>query len=282
MDIRYSTSYWMCFLLLSIGSCTSIDQNKNKTTVCSTHHLDGLWGLSQYFDSIQTNKKVAKYRIQELTWHAITLDIKNDSARILGSIYKFGFGFKINQCRDTLGSMNQFENISVDEDWPEYLVYKKGEYLAVRKIPNDFYPDTLEYIYKRIPEIKIDSIHYSRNGYYFDQLIQQHFNDILLSGTYTTLEKDTIIFQKNGDISGWAKFDQFEVNTYFGTHHPFKNMDMIKLNSGIQEKYFHWKFTSDKLILVEFKNEIILNNGKEELADGFILGKNRIILEKFN
>ena len=103
--------------------------------------LNGTWGLTNYFDTITANKKLAKYRLQPPTWFAILLEIENDSLTAFGSINNDQY--LIGRVNDTLTTLTP--KISGDK-W--FLILKEPE-LKLIQYPNSERIDSTIYTYRK-------------------------------------------------------------------------------------------------------------------------------------
>jgi len=260
---------WAPVVLTMLFLSCQNDKLKNDS-VCSTNDLNGNWGLIQYFDSIQLGQSISKYRMKELSWHTILLNIDGDSCFAIGSIYESKS--KINQCNDTLLKFNDFPDVK-DSDWSIYNVTRENQHIVFRKINNGEYDDTTTYIFRRMNDFQLDLTKDRRKiRYQFDSLVTNHFNNTLLQGKYVSLSGDTIFFKNNGVITGLREFEQYKIRNYFGTYHPFHNQDVVDFI--IQDEFypFNWTFKSDTLYLKDF-----IRNRSTEYFD---FGKDEIILKK--
>ncbi|KAB1159744.1 hypothetical protein F7018_05395 [Tenacibaculum aiptasiae] len=242
--------------------------------------LSGIWGLNNYFDKILADKKIAKHRLQVPTWFAILLEIKNDSLKSYGSIIKLRY--KLNYTSDTLALFDSFRG--------NYALLKENDNLLLTQLPNQERIDSIKYIFSKRNDLR-KLLKHQDSIYNFildknekidgiEKSITRYFNEKIISGTYTYNNK-IVVFDKNGDLKNFDKFNKYEVRNYFGTLHPHKNLDVITLINSENDEYqqFNWKFENDKLILTEFVNEIIIDKEKKVVTDDFVLGKNKIELK---
>ena len=236
--------------------------------------LNGTWGLTNYFDTIIANKELAKYRLQTPTWFAIILEIENDSLRNFGSIYRNQYPIK--QSNDTLTILSSYVT---GENWS---LIKEGLGLKLIQYPNPENIDSTIYIFR-----KRDDLNYftkeNRDFFIIDKNVSNYFNIHLFEGKY--INKDTnqeVVFGNNGHLSGIDDFDFYEINNYFGTLHPYKNLDVIFfMNADIGRfKSYNWVFSNDELLLTEFVREKIMHDGETYDGDYFVLGKEKIRLKR--
>lgn len=102
--------------------------------------LNGVWGLTNYFDTIVTHKKIAEYRLQSPTWFAILIEIEDDCLRTFGSIEEDEYSFKIKG--DTL--TNLFSYVT-GYSW---TLLQKGEELHLISLSKEN-KDSTTYIYRQ-------------------------------------------------------------------------------------------------------------------------------------
>lgn len=233
-------------LLLSMISCdkTTEKQKQKPERKVKTFDsdLNGIWGLTHYFDSIVVNKELAKYRLRIPTWFGILIEIKNDSLFAYGSIYTHKK--KLNFSSDTLTSFESFGG-----DW---FLIKKNKRLSLTKFPNDERPDSTVYIYEMRKDFK------SLIKGNFQERITNYFNKKLLSGKYkNTMTKEKIELKPDGSLIGFKGFDKYAIRPYFGTFHPYNNLDVVYfINSKTNEsKDYNWVIDKQKLTLIEFEAE---------------------------
>jgi hypothetical protein len=224
-----------------------------------------IWGLTNYLDTIVEQKELAKYRLQTPSWFGILLEISPDSITSYGSILEIE-GELINS-EDTL---YQFESFA-----GKWILLKEEEQLLLKQVPNPKASfDATIYVYRKRNDLepllkRLDKVHKISTN------MTQYFNEKLLSGIYNNNKtKQEVRFNRNGTLSGLKSFTHFQIRDYFGTHHPHKNLDVVFLKNPKDKifKQFHWTFDKSNLILTEFIFK--------EQTESYILGKNKIVLEK--
>jgi hypothetical protein len=233
--------------------------------------LNGTWGLTNYFDTIVEQKEIAKYRLQAPTWFGIILQINNDSLIAYGSLIEEEK--QLNLKSDTLTLFDSYGG--------KWDLIKKEELLLLTQSPNQKKKDTTVYIYRKRNDLdfmtqNMDEFHKINSN------ITKYFNDKLLAGTYQNIkENKDVIFQPNGEVIGFKKYDTYQVRNYFGTLHPHKNLDVFTFfNSTTKEsKQYNWNFSDGHLILTDFISETILDNGEKIVTDDYILGTEKIELK---
>jgi len=248
-------------------------KNNNISIEKTNFNINGTWGLTNYFDSIIENKEIAKFRLQTPTWFAILIEIKNDSLKTFGSI-EFNQYF-IEKANDTLTTL--ISSIT-EEKW--YLIANNQE-LTLIQYPNSKTIDSTVYIYRKRDDLN----YFSKENidfYIIGKNVTEYFNKQLFEGKYINCETNqVIVFEDNGKLTGIVGFDSYEVRNYFGTLHPHKNLDVITFsNSKTNEsKEYNWVFSDDKLILTEFINKKVTNNGETYDGDYYILGREKMKLK---
>lgn len=233
--------------------------------------LNGIWALTNYFDTIIENRELAKFRLQSPTCFGIVLQINNDSLTSYGSIVEIEK--QLNLKSDTLAMFDSFGG--------KWNLVKGEELLLLRQSPSQMKKDTTRYIYSKRNDLafitqNMDRIHKIGSN------VTKYFNDKLFAGSYLNImENKKVVFKPDGILIGFKKYDTYKVRNYFGTLHPHKNLDVITFsNSTAREfKQYNWKFKNGQLILTEFIGETIINNGKKEITDDYVLGPERIELK---
>ena len=274
--------------ICTLSSCTQVqkekekeiqNQKQSKETISQENSNNGIWQLNDYFNNILADKAIAKHRIQPPSWSAILIKIHNDSLFTFGSI--MDLKEKINRSTDTLAL--------IDVLGVPYALTLKNNTLLLKQVPSHEQKDTVTYSYSKHDDLKFLIEH--KDSFYnmFDdkkerlygisKSITRFFNEKLIAGTYLK-NKTSVVFGKDGSLQNFDDYDKYEVRNYFGTLHPHKNLDVITLKNSKKNTYkqFHWKFEKDKLILTDFIEETITQNGKKVVTDYFVPGKNRIEL----
>jgi len=236
--------------------------------------LNGTWALTNYFDTIIENKKLAKYRLQTPTWFAILLEIENDSIKTFGSISNEKLF--IEKDKDTLATLSS--NISGSKWW----LIKKDNQLNLIQCPNQKRLDSTTYIFRK----REDFNYFTKENtdfFVIGKNVTEYFNQQLFKGKYLRMDTKTDVdFKADGSLIGIAEFDTYEVRNYFGTLHMHKNLDVITFKNKSDNKFkqYNWVFNNDQLILTEFVYEKVTRNGKSYDGDYIVLGKEKIILKR--
>jgi hypothetical protein len=236
--------------------------------------LNGTWGLTNYFDTIITNKELAKYRLQTPTWFAILLEIDNDSLKSFGSIDNDQYLIK--RTDDTLTTLTS--NVSGDK-W--FLILKEPE-LKLIQYSNSERVDSTIYTFRKRDDLNYFSED-NKDFFVIGNNVTDYFNEQLFEGKYiNTKTNGEVIFGENGQLIGIEGFDSYEVRNYFGTLHMHKNLDVItfKNKQNNEHKQYNWVFSDDELLLTEFVYEKVTYEGKTYDGDYLVLGKENIKLKK--
>tara|TARA_Y100000766_G_C18839557_1_gene572319 strand:- start:415 stop:1266 length:852 start_codon:yes stop_codon:yes gene_type:complete len=236
--------------------------------------LNGTWGLTNYFDTIITNKELAKYRLQTPTWFAILLEIDNDSLKSFGSIDKAQYLIK--RTGDTITTLTS--NISGDK-W--FLILKEPE-LKLIQYSNSKRVDSTIYTFRKRDDLNYFSKD-SKDFFVIGNNVTDYFNKQLFEGKYiNTKSNSEVIFGENGQLIGVEGFDSYEVRNYFGTLHMHKNLDVITFKNKHNNVYkqYNWVFSDDELLLTEFVHEKVTYKGKTHDGEYLVLGKEKIKLKK--
>lgn len=234
----------------------------------SEFQLEGVWGLTNYFDTIIAHKEIANYRMQRPTWFGIILDIRDDRVFNYGSIYNDSGFYILNS--DTIRIFEMYE-----ENW---CLLKSSPNLILRQLPNASKIDTAEYVYRK----REDLVYMTKNfnpkfpSVKIEPYVSQYFEKELLQGTYVFKNSEKIVkFGSQNELEGFDNYTSYKVDDYFGTYHPFNNYDVLYLEVDTTEYYdcWNWKFIENELILTKFKQDW-------RDRDNFILTDEQIILVK--
>ncbi len=261
-------------LLIACNPVQEKDATKKNKTLPNENisDLEGTWGLTNYFDTIVGNKELAKYRIQSPTWFAILIKIEKDSLFNFGSMENFHYS--LNKTSDTLASL--MSDVT-GEKW--YLIKKEKELLLIQ-YPHSENIDSTIYRFRKREDLNYFT-EKNKDAFIIGKNVTQYFNQELFAGKYINKETNQkIVFEPNGNLIGIDGFDAYEVRNYFGTMHMHKNLDVITFKNKTKSKQYHWVFLDNQLSLTEFVVEQITRNGKTENGDYFVLGKEKMILEK--
>lgn len=255
------------FLLIGCSGYDSqpVDNNHRDVALISqdTLSLDGLWVMADYVDSILTYKTISKYRLQWPTWFAILIDIEDDTLRTYGSI------LDIETPYDSVGdTIHVFEN-TVTGQWTLTLNQQtqKLELRNTDSIREEIDPKT--YVFEQRSSLRflldtLDQVHQTRTSF------TNYFIDKLFVGTYDIIGTDEqVTFDSKGQIIGFQDFQKYDLDIYYGTLHPYNNLDNITfyrdLPAGSKEfdwELFKWEFKGDTLILTQFTWELYNHQGR--------------------
>ena len=236
---------------------------------------NGTWALTNYFDTIVKKKELAKYRMQKPTWFAILLEIEGDSIKTFGSISNEKFF--IEKGKDTLAT------ISLNISGSKWSLVKKERKINLIQYDNKKRIDSTTYVFRK----RDDFNYFTRENtdfFVIGKNVTEYFNQQLFKGKYFIKNaKGEVVFKADGSLIGIDKFDTYEVRNYFGTLHMHKNLDVItfKNKNDNEFKQYNWVFKNDQLILTEFVYEKITYNGKVYDGDYLVLGKDKIVLNKY-
>jgi hypothetical protein len=267
--------YFVILIGITIISCTDNTSKNNPVQIDSREVLyktetsiDGIWGLTNYFDTIIAHRELARYRMQRPTWFGILLDIRDYKIFSYGSIYHDSDFYQLNN--DTITTFETF-----DGDW--WLIKKSSE-LILKQMPEARIPDSTIYIYRKRKDLFFMTQNF--NPIYKSEKIEPHvqsyFEKELFVGTYRIKGTDQIVsFESNNSIVGLQNYTTFKLDDYFGTSHPFNNEDVLFLTieSSREQDFWNWKFIGNELILTKLDDDP--KNG-----DGFVLTKEIIRLIK--
>lgn len=236
----------------------------------NTFELQGVWGLTNYLDSIVSTKQIAKHRLLPPTWSAFLLDFSEDSLQTFGSITLEKMA--INNKSDTIALLSS--EVSGERWW----LIKDTPYLTLTSHSSNSRIDNTKYIYRKRKDLNNLLI---ENGIQLENNIIQFFNSQLIKGGYmNTQTKDTIHF--NNDKPMTKNNYHYNIRSYFGTYHPYKNLDVLYLrnDSTVRFKEYNWIFNQDTLLLTNFTPEPIILKDTTVLGDDFILGHEGLVFKK--
>ena len=258
----------MFFILYGCSLPDSQQLNDNKKNADSKSHdtfsLNGLWAMSGYVDSILTYRSISKFRMLKPAWFAILIKIDNDTIKSFGSIQDFVSPF--NPKGD---SLHMFEKTTAGH-WILKL-NAKTKNLELRNSGSkiDHY-DTIVYALVKRPDLEflidsLDPIHFTSSSF------TNYFHDQLYAGTYDVIgSSEQVTFYPSGQIKGFQDFRRYKVDNYFGTHHPYNNMDNITFYRKLPEssdnydwELFKWEINDDTLILTQFNWELFTYQGRK-------------------
>ena len=272
---NYMKYFLYVFILTGLTSCSGGTIENDSEVLDSIEvvseseiTLDGIWGLTNYFDTIVTHRELAKYRMQRPTWFGILLDIRDNQIFSYGSIYNDSDYYSLNT--DTLRTFETY-----DGNW--WLIKNKTE-LILYQMPNARIVDSTKYIYRK----RDDLSYMTKNFNKLDKMekiephVRSFFEKYLFHGEYAIKNSNQIVsFEPDGRIIGLEKYTTYKLDEYFGTYHPFNNNDALFLEVDSSEYYdvWNWKFYENELILTKFKED-------PKNADDFVVGTEKIILVK--
>jgi hypothetical protein len=267
--------YISAIFLFGLIACTS-QSNENNVSDSETNSLnsdfefmfEGVWGLTNYFDTILTHQELSKYRMQRPTWFGILLDIRDDRIFNYGSIYNDSAFYKLNN--DTLRIFEMYE-----ENW---CLIKRNPELLLCQLPNAKKIDSTIYIYRKRDDLKYmtQNLNERRPLEKIGPHIRNYFEKEFFQGTYTIKNTEKIVkFGTENQIEGFNNYTTYKLDEYFGTYHPFNNEDVLFLEVDTSNYYdcWNWKINNNELVLTKFKQD-----WKDR--DNFILTKEQIVLVK--
>ncbi len=218
----------------------AINSSSEKENTPTDTDLNGVWIMTNYLDSILENKTIAKFRLQPATWFAIIIEIKNDSIRTFGSIHDTDFS-PIQFGTDSLITLKN----SLTGDYSFKMNLKTG-ILEMKSNGND----SVNYSFKKRNDLKfltenLDKIHKTSTNF------TNYFNEKIIAKKYILNQKE-INFAADGQLENFLGYKSYQVKNYFGTSHPFKNLDVLilKKEDGTID-YWNWYFEHENLILTK-------------------------------
>ena len=280
----------LLFILLSflIFSCTNPESNHIESPIkrikplqADTFSIKGLWVMSEYVDSIITNKTISKYRQQWPTWFAILIDIEKDSITSYGSIFDIKKPYNPNS--DTILVYHK----TITGQWT-LMLNRETEKLELRNTDTKRKKiDSTIYTFNKRPELNflldtLNDVHKTKTSF------SNYFKKELVAGNYQIIgNENNVSFHPDGKITGFKDFDKYEIDVYFGTSHPYKNIDNIRFYRDLSKdskefdwEVFKWEFENDTLVLTQFNFKTFEYNGMKVRDEFWNLSEKEIRLVK--
>ncbi|MDR2920313.1 MAG: carboxypeptidase-like regulatory domain-containing protein [Tannerella sp.] len=204
-------------------------------------HIEGYWVLTDYFDNIMKYKNIAEYRITPLADNAWAFRISNDSIHTAGLVHWLNLACsKNNNSIVSIESNNITFNLLYDLQSDIIIAQRKDQ-------PNK------EYFYRKATgKLKDILINTPFNSKLWDAMTQ-YYTEELIAGTYENVadESNTLVLEPDGTMSGFGKYNHYDVHTFFGTSHPFDNHNTLVFTDSItnKSKHFKWTLYNNKLTL---------------------------------
>lgn len=246
-----------------------------------TFTLNGVWAMPNYVDSILAYRTISKYRMQWPTWFAILIEIDNDTIKSYGSIHDIVTPFD-----PKIDTLHVFDK-TVAGQWILTLNEKTKKLELRNSDSKSDKNDTNVYVLEKRPDLKflLDTLDYLHNT---STSFTNYFHDQLFSGTYEIIGTgEQVAFNPSGHIKGFQDFNKYKVDNYFGTLHPYDNLDNITFYRELPEnsdeidwELFKWEFQGDTLILTQFSWELFNYEGKVVRDDIWELSDEQIKMKR--
>ncbi len=263
---------WLLFFIFILGC--QINSNNKPVLRKDIKDIEGVWGLTNYLDTIILHKQIAKHRTQFPAWFGVLVEIKKDTIRSFGSLKQVTGLLEIES--DTL-----FKYLKTESG--KWILLKNGTSLILKQSLNQENSDTLIYTLRKRDDLKYmtKNLKYDNKNYDNVNKIGNHltnyFNKNIISGIYTLPKtKSTVNFRAEGKVEGFKDYTHFELRNYFGTYHPFRNLDVITMiNKELKkEELYNWIIDGNKLTLTNLVRDSL------DVSEKFSLGNKRITLIK--
>jgi hypothetical protein len=216
--------------------------DQKDSSINITTQLEGVWGMTHYFDSVLAHKEVAKFRVQEATWFSILIQIDSDSVYHFGSIFDGSASRKMSDTLTLIESMGA-----------KWVLLNRLPELHLIQISTDYgTPDSNCYIFRKRDDLAYMLETETKYRLKLDSAITTYFNEALIAGNYTN-GHSSVTFSADGTVSGFADYTHYQVRNYFGTLHPFNNLDVILFENATLSDYWSWNFEANELILIKLK-----------------------------
>lgn len=204
---------------------------------------EGWWLLCDYHDRIMETNSIGKFSLAPPVFDAILVNVTNDSVFTSGTVQpdyrtsrsegdtlcktgtmKFVFRKRSNELTVEFTDKNKVRTVY------HYRRMLSHEYLALTKdvfVKGKFWP--------------------------LKQNYRSWFVAHLISGSYRNVKDgSTLNLNNNESMSGFAKWNAFEVDDYFGSGHRTSELDMIRFQDSTRTgalKDYNWRWLKDTLIL---------------------------------
>lgn len=200
----------------------------------------GIWILSDYMDSIVIDRSIAKHRVKPLSWTALQVEVSDSGLLCYGSINQGVFvGGNIG---DGITLNEPASGIDIQ------YVYDASEDILLALNMKDSTVSN----YMRSAE----SFLYKDSGVFWDiePKLHSYFVTNAFAGTYVNLAtNDTVIFDPKYNMSGIGDFNQYNIDMFMGTSHPFNDGDRITYYGDNTRAINYFEFKGDTLVLYSYK-----------------------------
>ena len=242
-----------------------------------TFTVEGLWVLPHFVDSTVINRSIGRYRMHYPVWFAIFLDVGKETVRAHGSI--MDDEVPIDPHGDTLCVFSK----TVSGKW---CLISKGKSLELHHLDTSRQGQKVYALEKRTDLAYL--LEEQQKVHKTDSAITRYFHEKILVGSYQLVgTEDRVIFETNGRISGFQDFISYEVDSYYGTLHPYGNLDNLMFYRDVEPDFgvdnwelYQWEFSGDTLVLTPFEWQMSTYRGKPVRDEMWNLSKSRIKLVK--
>lgn len=237
---------WVAAIMLIISSCadTSQQQEEDKdnmpATAINTNPAKGIWVLADYIDSIIIDKSIAKHRVKPLSWSALQVEVTDSGIICYGSI---------NQGDFTKGNIQKGILLKEDVSGSDYYYTYDA---ANDKLMTLNIEDSSTGSYIRTSE----SFLYQDSGVFWqlEPKLHSFFVANAFAGTYVNIAtNDTVVFDPKYSMSGLGEFNQYNINMFMGTSHPFNDGDHVTYYGDDIRAINYFEFKGDTLVLYSYK-----------------------------
>lgn len=245
------------FLFAVIVSCVNQENNQVylKKLEKTEFIKEGFWVLSEYFDSINTNKSIADYRIQDAVWSSLAIKVTKDSI--------FSYGSIIDVFTSYIGDTFYIQS-TTSGSWRGVFDSSSNQIIFVDADSSDKYHDSTTYHFNKREDLLFltDSI-YSKSITSLYKSIDKYLNQKLFSDTFLLNGREVIF--NNNCTEGFKDFNAFHINTFFGTYHPIFEDNISFYNTKDSSRLsvdYIWEFSKDTLFLTPLIFPDYMYNGK--------------------
>ncbi|MDJ1469487.1 hypothetical protein QNI19_13735 [Cytophagaceae bacterium DM2B3-1] len=255
-------SYYFLTVLLAVFCLSSCKQSVSDQTTApsdSTNHVteafSGHWIIKDYIDQLLQFHSISE--IQE-GLEEIYIKPEVDSIYFTNGFEEVGFGFK--RLNDTILQVEKFNQDSLTN----FVLSTQGHVLSYKNISAQ----------KTVVFSKVDvSNEISESLFLYQPVTNQH----IVAGNYklTAPEDATVVFEKDGKITGWKDFQHYELCIAGDCRNFFNKQDLITLSTAEKTEDFLLVKEKDSYALYE-----VVNVNKPDEMPFYEQGKRVYVFQK--
>lgn len=200
---------------------------------------EGNWIMSNFIDSVYSEKRIAGLRRKNLVSHLLFMEIKNDSIYHNGLI--INNTIKLIPINDTSFKFQNGNN----------TFYYYEDNIITGNLPEDSSDEV--YLYRRMSQDEENHFINNKNleQSKFWPVYNRFFKDKLIVGKYL-YNGIEISLMPNDSVTGYKNYSFYDIHAYTGTFHPYQENDVIFFfdKKGDHPAY-SWKWKGNNLELTE-------------------------------